>query len=630
MPAVFFILILNYVAMKKQLQYLCSIFFILFSIFSFSQDYQWQWAHRGGGNQNAGSNNSWQPQLEQIFDVKIDQYNNYYFAGAVTNFNPEFMGEPITKYGTNNIDTDVYIFSTDCEGNFRWHTTLGGEASVSYVSMDLDNLGGLYISFSTINSSRSNNTNVPPHFAPGVSLGFGTNGANPNPNNRRITLIKYDTDGNYLWHRMPQDENVTTSDLPGFSPASGLGYSLIAESDGTIHWHCRFSRGNHLNGQLVVSEDVSEYHAIIKYDKDGNYLSQIPLPFTGGAGNSYTKLYRDPLNQRYYFYIIPVNSNGLSPTTWEGETLNTAGAVYALDAAGNELWRKVASSPTTISASIWGLTTDEASNVYLTGSAGNQSINNLYASLAGYTFTHSFSSPYLMKLDSDGNLLWGTNLNPASGSSLNDCGGCFGRTVAINDDEVSIAGSLESNSWGNLTMPRVYGDGPAPVLVRFNKETGVPIAMNDIKDVLGVNSSEELMTVATDLNGNYVVGGYARSTIFLNHPSIAPLTTNGGYSDFFIAKLGTGPCEPLSIDEPFKSKIKLYPNPTGGMLNIEAENLRSYAVYNLLGQELMNGNNNSNNNGNFSINLEGLSRGTYLVRLVSFDGEVVTEKVVRE
>jgi hypothetical protein len=121
--------------MKKQLPSLFSIFFSLFTIFSFSQDFQWQWAHRGGGNQIAGLAGTFSVSLEQIFDVKIDQYNNYYFAGTVTNFNPEFMGESITKYGTNNIQTDIYIVSTDCEGNFRWHTTLGGEASVSYVSI---------------------------------------------------------------------------------------------------------------------------------------------------------------------------------------------------------------------------------------------------------------------------------------------------------------------------------------------------------------------------------------------------------------------------------------------------------------------------------------------------------------
>ncbi|WP_291115249.1 T9SS type A sorting domain-containing protein [Flavobacterium sp. UBA6135] len=612
--------------MKKQLTY--AFFFFLFSFFGYSQTYEWQWAHRGGGNQNAGSNASWQPSLEQIYDVKIDQDNNYYFAGAVTNFNPVFMGQTITKYGTNNIDTDVYIVSTDCEGNYRWHTTLGGHASVSYVSIDLDNLGGLYISFTTANFSRTNNTNVPPHYAPGVFLGPGTSNT-PNPNNRSITLIKYSTSGSYLWHRMPQDENVTTVYTPGFFETRGLGYSLIVEPNGTIHWHCRFAPGNHLNGALVVPTDVSEFHAILKYDKDGNFLSHIPLPFTGGVGPNYTKLHRDPLNNRYYFYFTPVNSSGLSATTWEGETLTAAGAVYALDASGMELWRKVASSPTTLSASIVGLTTDEQSNVYLTGTAGNQTINNMYASLAGYTFTQFSTSPYLIKLNSSGALLWGTNLNPSTGATnLNDCN-CPGRSLTINGDEVALAGSLQANSWGSLTMPRSYGDGVTPVLVRFNKSTGVPIAMNDVKDVLGVISSEELMTVATDLNGNYVVGGYARSTIFLNHPTIAPLTTNGGYSDFFIAKLGNTPCAPpLSVDDQVKPAVKLYPNPTSGMLYIDATDLKGYMVYNLLGQELLRGE--FTGTSNYSISLEGLSKGTYLVRLLGLDGAVSMEKVLRE
>jgi hypothetical protein len=65
-------------------------------------------------------------------------------------------------------------------------------------------------------------------------------------------------------------------------------------------------------------------------------------------------------------------------------------------------------------------------------------------------------------------------------------------------------------------------------------------------------------------------------------------------------------------------------------LSFFAENLRSYAVYNLLGQELMKGDFNGNSNNNFNINLDGLSRGTYLVRLVGLDGEVVMKKVVRE
>jgi hypothetical protein len=614
--------------MKKHLLFIYC--YLLITVTAFSQEPQWQWAHRGGGNQNSGFNDSWSGGLEQIFDVKIDQFNNYYFAGTVTKNNPVFMGQAIPKYATNNIDTDIYIVSTDCEGNYRWHTTLGGEPSELYASIALDDLGGLYISFAAINSSRSNNTNVPTHFAPGVALGYGTNGANPNPNNRCIALVKYDTNGNYLWHHMPQDENVISSNvIPGYFNARALAYALIAEPDGTVHWHCRFAPGNHLNGQLVVPTDVTEYHAILKYDKDGNYLGHIPLPFTGGAGQIQTKLHRDPLNGRYYFYLTTGNSSGLQPATWKGETLTSAGALYALDAQGNELWRKIPSSPSHISATVWGVTTDENSNVYLTGNAGNQTINGLFASFAGYAFTQHSSSPYVIKLNSDGDLLWGTNLNPATGASAtqqNACLGCHSRSIVVNGDEVATVGSLLNSSWGNLTMPRVYGNGPAPVLVRFNRTTGAPIAMHLVHDVLGNNASEEIMTVAKDHNGNYVVGGYARNTIFVNHPTIAPLTSNGGYSDFFIAKLGSTACDALAVENPNIKNIQLYPNPTQGVVHVKGGNRAIYTVYNMLGQEVASGNILDDE----ILNLSALSKGTYLVRLTLLDGKVVTEKVVVE
>src|SRR5690606_19514035 len=144
--------------MKKQLHktklstVLFSIFCFLCSMFSQAQTYDWQWAYRGGGTQNSTASATWSSNLEQIYDIKIDQDNNYYFAGTVLNFNPSFKGEDITKYGTNATDNDVYIVSLDCEGNFRWHTTIGGHSGESKVSMALDTLGGLYISFSTLNT----------------------------------------------------------------------------------------------------------------------------------------------------------------------------------------------------------------------------------------------------------------------------------------------------------------------------------------------------------------------------------------------------------------------------------------------------------------------------------------------
>src|SRR5690606_6016419 len=144
----------------KHTPVLLSILCFLFSIFSQAQEYDWQWAYRGGGTQQSGTGATWGGKLEQIYDVKIDQYNNYYFAGTVLNFNPSFKGEDITKYGTNATDNDVYIVSLDCEGNFRWHTTIGGHVGAEYsISMALDTLGGLYLSLDR-KSTRLNSSHV--------------------------------------------------------------------------------------------------------------------------------------------------------------------------------------------------------------------------------------------------------------------------------------------------------------------------------------------------------------------------------------------------------------------------------------------------------------------------------------
>ncbi|MDV7400515.1 hypothetical protein RZS08_54370, partial [Arthrospira platensis SPKY1] len=120
------------------------------------------------------------------------------------------------------------------------------------------------------------------------AMGLGVSGPNPNPNNRRLVLVKYDTDGSYLWHHFPQDENVTSTELEGFFWGISQSNSLIAEPNGTLYWHCLFFPGNHLNGQLVVPPSTSQYNAVLRYDKDGNYQGHFQLPLMGGATNNFT------------------------------------------------------------------------------------------------------------------------------------------------------------------------------------------------------------------------------------------------------------------------------------------------------------------------------------------------------
>lgn len=547
----------------------------------------------------------------------MDKDNNYYFLTNVINFNPQFLGQTITKYSPVNTDTDIYLVSTDCEGNFRWQTTIGGHTQEDYASMALDTLGGVYVALNVTNTSRSNNTNIPPHFAPGVAMGLGVSGPNPNPNNRRLVLVKYDTDGSYLWHHFPQDENVTSTELEGFFWGISQSNSLIAEPNGTLYWHCLFFPGNHLNGQLVVPSSTLQYNAVLRYDKDGNYQGHFQLPLMGGATNYFTKLHRDPTNGRFYFYFANQNAS----TTWQGDPINVS-ALFALDSNGNELWRKL-SSQAPGSASIFGLTTDNESNVYLTGIAATNSTGT--ATLAGYNFTHSSSnSPYVIKLNANGDLQWGTNLAP--GVPDNSCFNCTGRDLFVHGDQVILAASLNANTWGSLVMPRQFGQGPGPVLMRFDKQTGTPLSLHHVDDLLGLNSTEEFMAVTVDLDGNIIAGGYARSTIFLNHPNIAPLFSLGGDSDFFIAKLGNVPCFTyLNQDSVQTPTFKVYPNPTSDYLFVEGAHLERYELYHSSGRLLSSGKITPE-----GISLQSFANGVYFLQVYTKTGEKSVEKVVRD
>ena len=80
----------------------------------------------------------------------------------------------------------------------------------------------------------------------------------------------------------------------------------------------------------------------------------------------------------------------------------------------------------------------------------------------------------------------------------------------------------------------------------------------------------------------------------------------------------------LSVNEMIGS-VNLYPNPTSGLLTIEAENLTSVSIYNLVGQCLMEG---IAKDGAASFELNGLQNGVYLVKVTTLKGSVI-EKVVK-
>ncbi len=105
---------------------LFSILYALFSIQATAQPYQWNWAVNGGSSGAGASGSDWQIYAEQIFDSAIDSNNNYYFLASIAGSNPQLNGQPVTVYGYNGNGTDIFLFSTTCDGQVRWSQAIGG------------------------------------------------------------------------------------------------------------------------------------------------------------------------------------------------------------------------------------------------------------------------------------------------------------------------------------------------------------------------------------------------------------------------------------------------------------------------------------------------------------------------
>src|SRR5690606_20464250 len=148
-----------------------------------------------------------------------------------------------------------------------------------------------------------------------------------------------------------------------------------------------------------------------------------------------------------------------------------------------------------------------------------------------------------------------------------------------------------------------------------------------LHDIYGSSGYHSLTAVTADQDGNYVVGGAMRYRLFTDNPNGIPTLYNtgsgGSYTDLFMARLAATECGTnVASNNSFEQQtLKLYPNPTNGLVYIEAEDLKGYEVYNLLGQRLLSGNSEV-------INLQDLSKGTYIVKVRTQNGEVMTSKVI--
>ena len=597
-----------------------------------AQAYTFQWAKTGGatnGSSSVGFNNT---SDEHILDIAVDNQNNTYYLSSLFNTTPLLDGQPVTNYGGRNL----IIFSTDCQGNVRWTRTIGGSGNTGGLAQKivLDNNGNLYLSVFMPNNATPGSGFLPPRFGDNnIQPTITNNPLEPQAALRQGFLLKYSTaDGQLTWRKDFQ------GDVTFFNNYIDLSEPVI-DSQGYLHLLLGFSNGTHLGGLITVPASYNtnnnyQYY-IVKYDSSGNIVgnpSLVPLQgsttFTGG----YLNFMYDEANGRYYLggsrNYEGTGSNGAA-LSYNNVPIAGSGFLLAFSSTtSNELWRREFTTTSSIGSNfIFVLKKDPlTSDIYISGKIGKTT--NTVSFGSDFTFSTPLTGQigYVMKLSTSNtgsNIIWSNYPTALSDGSTQVAIENARMPITIKGNEVLFAKGSIRETWGNFPMVRPINERTDPLVVKFNKDTG---AVTGTHEVLGSSGAEDHLTaIATDNDGNIMLGGFINGQLFVDPNDGVPTISNASgsqKSNFFFAKLANTACSALSTAETTieDSQISFYPNPTQDFVMVSTKNaLQNYAIYSTAGQLMKKGKFENNDN---KIPMYQLPPGNYIINITTDKGKL--------
>jgi type IX secretion system substrate protein len=577
--------------MKKQL-----LIILLYCLASpLSQAQSWQWGKRGGSTDILSTlgDERW----EEVIAIVTDSHKNIYTLSPVGQMNLTIDGNPKTNYGDSSSITDFALSSFACDGTYRWSKIIGG-GGVEYLDgIQVDNQDNVYI------SGRFTSCSGPyyPRIDSDVILNTVTSSSC-----KSLFITKFDTNGNMLWFRQPQ-QNVSSTVALG--QTSSLDLSI--DTFGNSYWLVYIPAGTYAGGAFTNSLSDSNLF-LFKYDTDGNFMNAMPIDIQiQGISEAYIHFYRNPNNGNLYFTGEIEDGDNI---TIGGQSITHSGYIACFNNLGVFQWKKENTSTQWGRLKFYNLVFDTANNIYISGKISGQNLDSIF----GFSVPEPIGTSFVLKTDSTADtLLWSTYYNHNGAYSYG--------AIALNGNEVGYAGYCFSNNftWGTQSIfASNINEGTEVLLARFNKETGVCLSLNKIPG--NVNYNDYGTALAVDISGDYIIGGGFGSQITTSNS----LINSGSQTDFFIAKFATTPCSQLSSEEFEQDTANLYPNPVKENVYWQGETSWSnYEVYSVFGQKVAQGNIEA---GLKQINLSNLNFGVYLLKCSDVLGKSKVFKIIKE
>jgi hypothetical protein len=288
---------------------------------------------------------------------------------------------------------------------------------------------------------------------------------------------------------------------------------------------CYLPKG--LYGNSYISAVDSALH-ILKYDVSGNFQGGVKLDIkTGGSVIGSTNLYIHNNNQ----YYLSGTFNYLSDNVYIGSTKLTGGSFLASFRSSGQLdWFKENSGDTRISQT----TIADDGAIYTTGEC------KANGSFAGQTFMGTgHLRPFVMKLNSSGNLIWAKDALDNTAASANG--------IAVrNSGEVIISGQpglkIGWPGWP-IILEQAPNTGYRQFVARFNTHTGKILGLDTIARKGGAAYSTVMMP---DGKNSVYIGGNFAGSITVNGTT---KTNTGGNTDWSIVRYGYN-CGCKEVPEP--------------------------------------------------------------------------------
>ncbi|GEM_PF-3582190 len=429
-------------------------------------------------------------------DVVTDAAGNIYITGYFST-SADFDSDSAILNLISNGGHDMLLTKYNSAGNLLWVKSIGGVGSDWGTSVALDLYGNIFIVG---------------HFSDTVDFDSGT-GTNPliSSGGIDIFLAKYDSSGNYLW----------ANSIGG--AGGDFAKEIAIDIMGNVYLTGYFEQTVYFNPSIVIDSLITFGHQDIflaKYHSSGTYLWANQVGGLGiDFGNSLTtdisgNVYLSgQFEFNLYFHI------GGGPTLASHGGLDIFIVKY--DSMGSYLWAKnFGGSGSDVGNCV---IVDSLENVYLAGYFNNTLLGTGLTTL----ISSGMNDGLLLKLDANGNYLWGAKL----GGAADDISRSIALDLANNlyvSGEFSGQTVFETNT-GTINL---LSSGGKDVFLAKYDSSGFCIWANAI----GGTGNEGCGNLHLDIGGNVFIAGSYEGVVDFDAGIGLKNMTSLGSVDIFVTK----------------------------------------------------------------------------------------------